>query len=150
MKTLAKLCQILLLYSVAQFLPIHSYADEYNCLKNGYECISGGIGLSEREELLKQRNAFSLWVITATEKSGSYLSDVTITVLDQKNKQKLMTYSMNGPWLFVALPSGSYELEAKRPASGTGARETIKKSVNIVNGEHQQAVFYFKDHDVNN
>lgn len=46
-----------------------------------------------------------------SNKRGEYLSDVIVKILDWNEKTILTTVS-NGPWLFIDLPTGVYDLEA--------------------------------------
>jgi len=54
-------------------------------------------------------STLSLKVIFSNER-GEYLSEVTVTIFDQKGESILTTVS-NGPWFFINLPSGTYDLE---------------------------------------
>jgi len=45
-----------------------------------------------------------------SNKKGKYLSDVTVKIFDQRDETILTTVS-NGPWFFIDLPSGTYDLE---------------------------------------
>jgi hypothetical protein len=53
---------------------------------------------------------YSLKLIFSNKK-GEYLSDVIVKILDWNGKTILTTVS-NGPWLFIDLPTGVYDLEA--------------------------------------
>jgi len=46
-----------------------------------------------------------------SNKKGEYLSDVIVKILDWHGKTMLTAVS-NGPWLFIDLPTGVYDLEA--------------------------------------
>lgn len=70
---------------------------------------------------------YSLKLIFSNQK-GEYLSDVLVKILDQDENPILTTVS-NGPWLFVNLPPGTYNLEA----SVGGDRRRISR-MNIEKG----------------
>jgi hypothetical protein len=73
---------------------------------------------------------YSLKVIFSNKK-GEYLSDIVVKILDQYGNTILTTVS-NGPWLFVNLPSGTYNLEA----SVGGDRRRISR-INIEGGSQK-------------
>jgi len=72
--------------------------------------MSGGVGEREREILKEMGRDYSLKLIFLNKK-GEYLSDVIVKILDWNGKTILTTVS-NGPWLFIDLPTGVYDLEA--------------------------------------
>lgn len=78
--------------------------------KGDISFLSGGVGKQEREIIKEIGKAYPLKLIFSNKK-GEYLSDVSLKVFDQKGKTILTTVS-NGPWLFIDLPSGIYNLEA--------------------------------------
>lgn len=90
------------------------YSAEENFLKKGSErgiaFLSGGIGQHEREILKETGKGYSLKLIFSNRK-GEYLSNVMVTVFDHKDEKILFTVSF-GPWLFIDLPSGVFNLEA--------------------------------------
>lgn len=90
------------------------YSEEENFLKKGGEggiaFLSGGIGQREREILKEMGKDYPLKLIFSNKK-GEYLSDVVVKILDENGKTILITVS-NGPWLFIDLPTGIYDLEA--------------------------------------
>ena len=71
--------------------------------------LSGGVSERERENLQEMGKKYSLKLMFS-KKKGEYLSDVTVKILDQMDKTILTTVS-NGPWFFINLPSGTYDLE---------------------------------------
>ncbi len=72
--------------------------------------LSGGLSEPERKNLEEMGNKYSLKVMFANGK-GEYLNEVTVTIFDQEGKSILKTVP-NGPWFFINLPSGTYDLEA--------------------------------------
>ena len=71
--------------------------------------LSGGLNELERRNLEEMGKEYSLKVIFANEK-GEYLPEVVVTIFNQEGKSILKTVS-NGPWFFINLPSGIYDLE---------------------------------------
>lgn len=101
------------------------YSAEENFLKKGSEggiaFLSGGIGQHEREILKKMGKDYSLKLIFSNRKI-EYLSDVMVTVFNHKDEKILFTVSF-GPWLFIDLPSGMFNLEA----SFQGGRKKVSQ-----------------------
>lgn len=114
-----------------------------NCSSQGIACVSGGIGGSEREELQQQAKSYSLWVNTVANKSGAYLADIRVTVRNAKNHEMVLTATMDGPWLFIALPAGRYEVEAKYHDPVKNSDQVVKKITDIKAGDHRQMLMYF-------
>ena len=77
----------------------------------GEPYATGGIGSGERDVLLKRRQDFNVWVTTAAKKSGAYLADVRIKVVDAASRVVLET-TLDGPLLFIGLKPGQYSVEA--------------------------------------
>lgn len=77
---------------------------------DGISFLSGGVGIHERKTLNEIGRNYSLKIIFSNKK-GEFLSNIMVRVLDQHDKVILTTVS-NGPWLFIDLPSGSYQIEA--------------------------------------
>ena len=114
-----------------------------NCTSNSIKCISGGIGSSEREEMQQQASLYSLRILTAANKSGAYLSDIKLTVRDAKNHELVLSATLDGPWIFMALPAGRYELEANYHDQARKTGQTVKKIVDIKAAGHKQLMIYF-------
>ena len=71
--------------------------------------LSGGVSQRERKNLQEMGKGYSLKLMFSNKK-GEYLSDVTVKISDQRDETILTTVS-NGPWFFINLPSGTYDLE---------------------------------------
>ena len=71
--------------------------------------LSGGLSEREREAIQEMAKKYSLKLMFSNKK-GKYLSDVTVKIFDQRDETILTTVS-NGPWFFIDLPSGTYDLE---------------------------------------
>jgi hypothetical protein len=106
----------------------------------GVDYLSGGVSHEELRTLHERRNAYSLWVITAASKSGSHLTDVLVTVRDSAHR---VVYSgpPDGPWLFINLPLGRYQVEAALNGKAQQRTTTIHR------GDHHQVFFYFDTGD---
>jgi hypothetical protein len=76
----------------------------------GTAFMSGGVGQEERARMLKMAQGYDLKLEFA-DRHGGYLSDVKVTVDDQHGKQILRTTTA-GPWLYVELPQGKYDVKA--------------------------------------
>lgn len=89
------------------------YSAEENFLKRkkteSITFLSGGLNEPERKNLEEMGRNYSLKVIFSNER-GEYLSEVTVKIFGQEGDAILTTVS-NGPWFFINLPSGTYDLE---------------------------------------
>ncbi|WP_209262253.1 carboxypeptidase regulatory-like domain-containing protein [Thiorhodococcus minor] len=94
----------------------------------GVPYISGGIGVSGREEMESLKSRFNLRLLFAIKGSGSYLADVKVRIDDAAGPTLLDAVSQ-GPWFYASLSPGRYILtvdnagqaqtrEVKVPASG--------------------------------
>lgn len=106
----------------------------------GVPYVTGGVSRSELNALRAKRNDYSLWVVTAAAKSGAHLADVRVIIRDAE-QNTAFNRPLDGPWLFIDLPTGKYEIEA------TFRGETQRRTTNIRPGDHHQVVFYFKTGD---
>jgi hypothetical protein len=109
------------------------------------ECISGGVGITERDALQAMQDKHSFWLTTAIRKSGAFLSGARVTILDAKDHMPLISCAMDGPWLFVDLPRGKYEVETVYIDKATNKEQKIKKMTHIHKGDHHQMVVYFEE-----
>jgi hypothetical protein len=80
-------------------------------------------------------------VITAALRTGAHLADVRVSIRDAK-KQLVFDGRLEGPWLFIDLPLGRYDIEASYN------NETQKRATTIHRGDHHQAFFYFNTGDI--
>lgn len=104
--------------------------------------LSGGVSLDEREVLAGRGKEFNLKIVTAAERSGAYLSDVRMKVIDTRDAKVLVETTMDGPWLLAQLPPGKYVLEA------TYEGKTLKKTIAIPKDGNREAYFYWTAADV--
>lgn len=122
-------------------------ATEANAGAEKLQCISGGVGETEREGLKDQSQQFNFWLITAVKKSGAYLSGVNVRVLDEKNKNVLITCQMDGPWLFVNLPPGRFNIETSYRENAAQVEQVLREKITIRKNERRQVVQYFETND---
>ena len=111
----------------------------------GAAWISGGIGESEREQMLATGERHRLWLTTAARRSGAYLSGARVHVVDLASRITVLAITMDGPWLLASLPDGRYEVQADwRPDDGAPAQSA--RAVTRVAGEAtRRLVLYFDD-----
>ncbi len=95
----------------------------------GIRYVSGGIGLSGREELSALSPQFNLRLMFAIHGAGSYLADVGVRILDSGGAVVLEAKS-EGPHFLAQLPPGRYTVEVnardqtQRQPAQIGARQT--------------------------
>jgi hypothetical protein len=139
---LMKLAALLPL-SLSLCLSMPALAAGSNCSNKDIACVTGGIGSTEREELQQQAGQYNLWLRTAANKSGAYLADIKIIVRDDKTKAVLLTTTLDGPWLFLSLPEGRYEVEAQYHDKAKRSEQIVKKVTDIKKGSQRQMMMYF-------
>lgn len=76
----------------------------------GISYVSGGVGDESIDRLNMMVSEFNLKLVFAM-KSGEYVSDVRVVILDAKGRTVLETTS-EGPWLLTRLPGGNYKIVA--------------------------------------
>ena len=72
--------------------------------------MAGGVSIDERQLMAELGNNFNL-KLTLAEESGIYLADVGLVITNQKNEEVVNT-SVGGPWFYIQLPPGKYDLKA--------------------------------------
>ena len=90
--------------------PASARMEEVVTASSGVTYVSGGAGTEAVDRLRAMEKDFNLKMVFAL-KSGEYLADVKVTVVDAANKVVLDTRS-EGPLLLVRLPPGSYQVNA--------------------------------------
>lgn len=103
---------------------------------HGARYASGGVSDAEQRELQSQRDQYSLWVVTAARRSGLYLADARVRIVDAQQRV-VFDGALAGPWLMIDLPLGRYTIVASRQGDSRQQATTIHR------GDHHQAVFYF-------
>lgn len=106
----------------------------------GRAFATGGVSVEELTALHAGRTGYNLWVVTAALGSGAHLADARVVIRDAKG-QTAFDSRLHGPWLFISLPLGRYEIEA------TLGKESHKSVTTIHSGDLHQAFFYFTTGD---
>lgn len=124
-----------------------AHAIERGTADSGPAYVSGGIGESEQAALSEEKGRYSFWLTTATKGSGAYLASVEVRILNARTRQSVLEHTMDGPWLFVALPAGRYEVEASLRESAGQPAQTLKKTLTIRAGALRHTFLYFNTSD---
>jgi hypothetical protein len=108
----------------------------------GRRYASGGVSDAEQATLQARRGQYSLWIATAARKSGAWMSDVQVTIIDAQDRV-VFNGTLDGPWLLLDLPLGRYDVVAR-----SGGQ--MQRSVTTIHpGDHHETVIYFEvDADV--
>ena len=93
----------------------------------GYRFMSGGVGTAERDEMMQQANLYNL-TLSFAARSGQYLSDVNVVIVDERGKE-IVNMTAAGPLFLAELPAGRYNIRA----TYDGHSEEIK-GLQIPNG----------------
>ena len=128
-----------LLAGLATTAALPAWALHSSLTPQGVPYVTGGISLGELSELRARRKDFSLWIVTAA-KSGAHLADARIVIRDNQG-ETAFNRLLDGPWLFIDLPLGSYEIEA------TFRGETQQRKSTIHAGDRHQLIFRFDTGD---
>jgi hypothetical protein len=76
----------------------------------GFSYMSGGVGSDERAVLEERGKAFNVKLVFA-EQRGPFLADVKVVIDDGKGTEIVALASV-GPWLYIHLPPGRYNVKA--------------------------------------
>jgi len=76
----------------------------------GYPYLTGGVGTDERIALEERAKGFNVKLVFA-ESAGSFISAVKLEIVGAKNKP-IVSLSTTGPWFYIQLPSGIYNVKA--------------------------------------
>jgi len=74
------------------------------------EFISGGVGMTERNQMKQKAGQYNLKLVFA-KKNGDYLASVNVVIEDSAGKTILEEIS-DGPWFYVKLHEGKYKVTA--------------------------------------
>lgn len=124
-------------------MPMVAQALQVGTTPSGVHYASGGVGHTERQALLAQRQDYSLWLTTAAKRSGAYLANVEVRIVYADSGRLVLQRTMDGPWMFAALPPGRYEVRAAY--QGGGQAQTRRGVTQIHPGDHHEMMFYFSD-----
>jgi len=97
--------------------------------------LSGGVGEDSMAELTARQNEFNLKLFLVGQ-SGTYLSDIRVTIIDASGKGVLMTTS-DGPVLMAKLPAGTYKVKAQKNG------QSLEQKVTVTPGKLQTTYFRF-------
>lgn len=97
--------------------------------------LSGGVGEDSMAELTAREKEFDLKLFLVGQ-SGSYLSDIRITITDAGGKGVLLTTS-EGPVLLANLPAGTYSVKAQKNG------HTLEQKLSVTPGKLQTTYFRF-------
>lgn len=78
----------------------------------GVAYITGGVGDAEQATMAARFNDFALKLVNVKSgPEGAFVSNVDVTVTNADGETVVET-TASGPWLFVDLPAGTYEVTA--------------------------------------
>lgn len=99
--------------------------------------MSGGVGLDERAALQEMATKDNLKLSFALQ-NRDYLSDVNVVIVDH-NGNKILAATSDGPWLFTALPAGTYTVRA------TTRGETLEQEAHVTSTGQTPLYFVWRD-----
>ena len=76
----------------------------------GFPYMHGGVGSDEREYMEERGKSYNVRFAFA-DKRGPYLAGVRI-VLEGENRIEIVNIVSDGPWFYIQLPTGTYNLKA--------------------------------------
>ncbi len=97
--------------------------------------LSGGVGEDSMAQLISREKEFDLKLFLVGQ-SGSYLSDIRITIIDAKGNGVLLTTS-EGPVLLANLSAGTYSVKAQKNG------HTLEQKISVTPGKLQTNYFRF-------
>ncbi|MBK1732307.1 hypothetical protein CKO41_11000 [Thiococcus pfennigii] len=112
---------------------------ETRSTEEGVPYMSGGIGVSEREELAQVKSQYNLRLLFAVQGSGEYLSNIQVRVEEVSGRTRLAAVSQ-GPFFYARLAPGRYNLTV----DAAGQVQTRQVTV-PANGATEQS-FYWASH----
>lgn len=132
---MTKMTKLLLLFwsvSIALSAPF-AYGLGIEILENTVgetKYMSGGVSIEERDEMEKMADrSYDLKLVFAVTR-GNYVADVKVAV--SRKGQVLLQAESTGPWFYLDLPVGTYQISATylgqekvRPVTVKGNLETI-------------------------
>lgn len=102
----------------------------------GIRYVSGGIGVSERDELSALSHQFNLRLLFAMQ-AGNYLADVRVNIINARG-ETVFSAKSEGPWFFVQLPPGAYTVDVD--ALGRTQGQTVR----INSGRQSRLNFFWR------
>lgn len=113
----------------------------------GYAFAMGGAGQEDLQALQARRAEFSLALLTAASGSGAFLAGVQVRITPAGGEPPVLEQTLSGPWLLVALPPGSYRIEAALRPAADAPLQTRSVRTTIRRGSPRQVVLYFDTGD---
>jgi hypothetical protein len=110
---------------------------------DGHALLSGGNTLEDRVTMHAERQRYGLWVATVAKPSGAYLADVQLRITRAQGGTTVLERPMEGPWLMVALPPGSYVVTGTFKEPGSESAKTLNSRVSVPQGGQRQVVLRF-------
>lgn len=101
---------------------------------NGIRYVSGGVGAAERAWLKQEGKDYSLKLQFSAGSHGAFVSQVEI-VLRRDDGQPTFQTTSQGPLLYVDLPAGRYQGQARYDGQPRDLRVTVPES-----GQAQQSI----------
>lgn len=102
----------------------------------GIRYVSGGIGVSERDELNALSHQFNLRLLFAVQ-AGNYLADIRVNITNARGETVLSAKS-EGPWFFAQLPPGAYTVDVD------ALDRTQRQAVRISGGRQSRLNFFWR------
>lgn len=103
---------------------------------NGITYVSGGIGEQELVAIAAMKRDYNLRLLFAVTKSGEFLADVRVKLVDKAGKTLLDAMS-DGPYFFAKVKPGNYKVVAE------SGGKSITKSVDISPNAATSLSFYW-------
>lgn len=88
---------------------------------SGGRYVTGGVGSDEQAQMESLRKQFNLRILTARAKSGDFLADAKVTIM--QGGRLILEVQMTGPLMLVELPPGSYAVRVE--AEGKPVDQTV-------------------------
>lgn len=111
--------------------------------ESGAAFVSGGNTVEDRLSMRSESERYSLWVATVAKPSGAYLADAMLRIVQVGDKSTKLERKMEGPWLLVDLPAGTYDVTATFRAAGADKDQTITNRVEVSKAGQRQVVLRF-------
>ncbi len=110
--------------------PSESGAMIEKSVENAVPYETGGVGIEERATMKQNMKKYNLRLIFATSK-GQYLASIPVEIKDGQGKV-VFRMKTNGPWLFLNLPAGQYDITASYNNKELKKRTQIEKGPETV------------------
>ena len=102
----------------------------------GGRYVTGGVGADEQAQIEALRKQFNLRILTARRKSGEFLADAKVTIM--QGGRLVLEAVMTGPLMLVELPPGAYAVRVE--AEG----KPIDQTVTIVPRDGRELYLYWE------